>query len=320
MAPGPKPEPDVSNERFLHSYLDVACWLRVVSARQYVSIACSQKSTRIEKLAAIASFYQTTGLVQEDALSMYTALSFWSLDKSKLLPDILERISVRSGDPSRKVSPTYATDLNDKYFQNTKRLDIYARPYLTQVMSFSDDELPAIFGVNWKKHPSVKIVAKNQRAFWDKMGEHIRQLVEPSLNPKSEFIAACHNKIKHGPQVIMGTVSDAASERGLSFPSLDGSVSFETIRILLKGARTQETQDEIESDVRVAPFLVTDENNLERLFSALVMASVAIYTLGTWVLNTNFPDMQRQFKVSPELQKMIDRSLNNSRLKLNFSQ
>jgi hypothetical protein len=307
LAPGPKSEQPISNEQFLTSYLDVACWLRMLSARQCLSVVEDATSPKLEKLAAITAFYQTAGLVVEDALSMYVAWSLWTLDKSKLLPDILERVSLRLREPSSALSPTYAKETQAKYVGSNKRLDVYARTYLMQLMRTHDDDLPRVFGVNWKKHPSVKLVAQHQRPTWDRMGYFFRGCLDPLVNPKGALLASCYNKIKHGPQLVVMSLASAALDRGLEINAEDGPESDTTIRLLLSGARTQETQEEAENNVRSAPFLLLDTENLRNwYFQQIVHISNALYIHGTWIFNTTFITRKRsQAIISDEVKKII---------------
>ena len=162
-----------------------------------------------------------------------------------------------------------------------------------------DDDLPRIFGVNWKKHPSVKLVPRDQRPIWDRMGYYIRSYLDPLVNPKGELLASCHNKIKHGPQLVVMSPAPAASGRGLVIDANDGPLSETTIRLLLRGARTQETLEEAEHNVRIAPFLPLDAQNLRRwYFQQIVHTSIALYTHGTWVFNTTFITRKRSLALA----------------------
>lgn len=307
LALGPRTEQAISNDQFLNSYLDVACWLRLLSSRQYLSVVEDRKSSKLEKLAAVASFYQTAGLVVEDALSMFVAWSLWALDKSKLLADILERVSPRLGEPGTTLPPTYAREIQHKHLSTDKRLDVYARAYLTQLMSVPDDDLPRIFGVNWKKHPSVRLVPKDQRPEWDRMGCHMRAGLEPLLDLKGALLASCYNKIKHGPQLVVMSPSSAQLNRGFEVDSESGAQSEPTIRLLLSGARTQETPEEQRDSVRIAPFLVLDAQNIRRwYFQQIVHTSIVLYTVGTWIFNTTFVNSRRPLAIrSSELEQIL---------------
>lgn len=307
LALGPKTEQAISNEQFLNSYLDVVCWLRLLSSRQYLSVVEDRKSSKLEKLAAVASFYQTAGLLVEDALGMFVAWSLWALDKSKLLVDILERVSLRLGEPRTTLAPTYAPEVQDKYLRTDKRFHVYARAYLTQLTRVHDDDLPRIFGVNWKRHPSVKLVPKDQRPVWDRLGYYMRGGLEPLLDPKGALLASCYNKIKHGPQLVVMSPLSATLNRGFRVDSESRTESEATIRLLLSGARTQETPEEQRDNVRIAPFLVLDAQNIRRwFFQQIVHTSNVLYTIGTWIFNTTFVDSKRPLVIrSAELEQII---------------
>lgn len=301
---GPTPEPAISNEQFLNSYLDAGCWLRLLSSRQYLAVVENPKSSQLEKLAAVASFYQTAGLLVEDAIGMHVAWSLWALDKSRLLADILDRVRLRLSEP-RSPKPTYFKDIQSTYVHTDKRLDVYARAYLTQLLASAHDDVPRLLGVNWKKNPSAKLVSKDQRATWDRMGYLMRESLEPLLDRKGNLLASCHNKIKHGPQLVVMPPSAAASRRGLS---LDGNIDAEaepTIRLLLSGARTQETQEEAQDSVRIAPFLLLNAENLRRwYFQQIVHISNVLFFNGTWIFNTTFVAHKRPLGRAPELEQI----------------
>ncbi|MDO9005132.1 MAG: hypothetical protein Q7V20_16935 [Aquabacterium sp.] len=304
---GPNSEQDISNEQFLNSYLDYGCWLRVVTSRQQLDVIENKNSSELQKLAALASFYQTAGLVVEDALSMHIAWSLWQLDKSKSLPDILERLSLRLSSPKGDLPESYASDIKQKYITTKKRVDIYPRQYLNDLLSLSDEELPATFGINWKRHPSVKLVPPELRLFWNNLGHYIRGCVEPLASPKGALLASCYNKIKHGPQLTIMAPAAAAKYRGFEYPDVEHFMQEPTIRLLLQGSRTQETPEETQANERVAPFLVADAPNMRRwFFQQIAHTSNALYINGTWIFNTTYIDRKRPFKIeSPELLSII---------------
>lgn len=287
LARGPSPEPDISNVEFLSSYLDYTCWLRMLSARQQLAIL-EGTATEIEKLAALAMFYQLTGTVVEDALSMYVAWSIWSEDKSRKLPDILERISLRLATPPKPLSSQYSTEIKERYASTTKRVDVYAREYLLQIMQVGDDLLPNQFGIAWKRNPSVKLVPKELAAFWNKLGPYLRECLRPIVNPKGALLAACYNKIKHGPQISVNSTIGAARARNFPSEFLEHAGDRVSIRLLLQGARTQETDQEFADQIRVAPFLPFDSGNARRwFFQHIAHTSNALFIHGTWLYNSN---------------------------------
>jgi hypothetical protein len=304
LAIGPRAEQSISNEQFLNSYLDVACWLRLLSSRQYLSVVEDHSSSRLGRLAALASFYQTAGLIVEDALTILVAWSLWALDKSRLIADILDRVSLRLSEPHVTLPPTYARMIQDKYVKTDKRLDVYARAYLTELMTVSDADLPSTFAVNWKRHPSVKLVPKDQRPMWDRLGYDMRNGIAPLLDPKGALLASCYNKIKHGPQLILMSPLSGQLNRGFEVDSESAVQSEPTIRLLLRGARTQETPEEQRDNVRIAPFLVLDAQNIRRWhFQQIVHTINVLYIIGTWIFNTTFIGTKRSMAItSPEVE------------------
>lgn len=291
-------EPDVSNDDFLSAYLEYSCWLRMISARQCLSTLENKDSRTLERLAAIASFYQTAGIVVEDALSTYIAWSLWACDKSRFIPDILERISLRLSEPKSTLTLDYVAETRKKYKETNKRIDIYAREYLQLLLQNTDDELPGIFGIEWKKNPSVKLVPRELMPSWSSLGNHIRECIIPLVNPKGALLASCYNKIKHGPQITIMSMMKASTARGLPNEAIVGLDTSETIRLLLNGSRVQETDDEFAQHIRAAPFLLPDAENMKRwFFQQIVHISNSLFIHGTWLYNSNFKDRQRKFRI-----------------------
>lgn len=287
LAKGTRPEPDISNQDFLGSYLDYSCWIRMISARQQLTVLEGDTSD-IDKLAALATFYQLAGIVVEDALSMYIAWSMWNEDKTQAIPDILERISLRLSEPSTPLPDHYASEIKQKYLTTKKRIDIYARDYLIQILKVDDDMLPQQFGIAWKRNPSVKLIPKKLLPFWNTLGNFLRECLLPLVNPKGALLAACYNKMKHGPQISIASATNAAKSRGVSEEALEGHGSAVSIRLLLRGARTQETDEEFRDQVRAAPFLPLDAPNARRwFFQHIVQTSNSLFISGTLLHNSN---------------------------------
>lgn len=184
LATGTTPEPDLTNQQFLASFLDYSCWLRPLAAKQSLSIVQQTSAGKLDKLAALAAFYQTAGLAVEDALTMYIAWSLWSHNKSQSIPTILERLFLRLNEPSHVLAATYATDVAHRMLNSDKRVDVYARAYLTQVMNVSDKKLPNAFGIAWKLNPSVKLVRRDMLPSWNKLGEHMEGEYTSLSGPK----------------------------------------------------------------------------------------------------------------------------------------
>lgn len=295
VAPGPTPEPPIDNRAFLQSYLDLGVWLRVVAAATQLDILRSKQSSRIQKLSALSVFYQQAGLQAEDTLSNLVAWSVWSHDRSQTLADLLHRTSLRlSQCPSSLRSDNYALSVRDSFLQSAKRVEIYAQEYLRSLASVPDPKLPALFGIPWKRHPSVYSVRPNQRKWWDMLPATLRQLIDVLGGRNSDLLASCYNKMKHGPQMVFADPTDVAGARGHPQALPTGRIE-PSIRLLLKGARTQETNEEFDKSTRVAPFLYGDSENARRwLFESFLHTAIVMSACGTWIFNFNFPDARRE--------------------------
>lgn len=270
----------------------------MISVRHSLLIVANEKSSSLERLAAMANFYQTAGAVVEDALSTYIAWSLWAYDKSKLIPDILERITLKLGEPRSAVNLNYELEIKKKYLETTKKIDIYARDYLQLLLKNTDHDLPNIFGIEWKKNPSVKLVPKNLLSSWNSLGSNIRECLMPLVDSNGGVLASCNNKIKHGPQITIMPMLNAFNARGLPTGDLAALDNLDTIRLLLNGARVQETADETIHAHRAAPFLLPDAANMKRwFFQQIVHLSNILYIHGTWLYNSNFKDQQRKFRI-----------------------
>lgn len=295
VAPGPTPEPDIDNRTFLQSYLDVGVWLRVVAAASQIDILRSKQSSKLQKLSALTVFYQQAGLQAEDTLSNLVAWSVWSHDRNQNLADLLHRTSLRlSQCPSSQCSDNGALAVRERFLHSTKRVEIYAQEYLRSLASMPDSKLPAFFGIPWKRHPSVHSVRPNQRKWWDTLPATVRQLIDVLGGRNSDLLASCHNKMKHGPQMVFADPTDVAGARGHPRALPNGSIE-PSIRLLLKGARTQETNEEFDKSARVAPFLYGDSENARRwLYESFLHTGIVMSACGTWIFNFNFPDARRE--------------------------
>lgn len=308
LGKGSSSEPSITNEKFLSSYLDHICWMRMISARQQLAVVENQSSGDTEKLAALSMFYQIAGMVAEDALSSYIAWSIWSKDKSLLIPDLLERLSLRLSEPSKPVNATYPSEIFNKVKTSNKRVDVYARAYLNELSRVSDSDLPNVFGINWRRNPSVKLVPKKMLPFWNSLGSYLRENLSPLVSVQGDLLSMCHNKIKHGPQILAMSLIEAAYSRGFTTDQISELSLLKTVRLLPNGSRVQETDEEFLNRHRVAPFLLMDAENMRRwFFQHIVHTSNSLYIHGTWMYNSNFPELKRSMTiVSKDIVNIIE--------------
>jgi hypothetical protein len=246
-------------------------------------------------LAALTSFYQLAGQAVEDILTNLVAWSIWTDDKSKSLADIFERLSLRLSVPSAPVGEDYISEIKTKYRDTKKRVDIYPREYLRELLKCTDAELPNAIGIEWKRFPSVKLVPKEIQPLWDKLPSLVREVMAPLTTGRGDLLAACYNKAKHGPQLVVSRPNEALSSRGLSVDDMSSVQSNAmTVRLLMDGARTQETQEEVQSGTRIAPFLVDDLHNIKNVyFQQIVHQASSLYSLGTFIFNSTYREHKR---------------------------
>lgn len=256
LIPGPRSEPDVTSQEFLESFLDVGVWIRIINAAAFLTTLRTPTSSPLQRSAAVVGFYQQAGMQAEDALSNLIAWSVWAKDKSRTLPDLLSRTSLRFSAPARALPADYGRAIQAQFMETTKRVEVHPREYLTSISQVRDEELPAVFGIPWKRNPSVKDVPRSQWKQWHLLPHTLREMLRTTLGNNSDLLANSYNKIKHGPQLMCVSPALVAERRGL--PTGDIEDPRPAVRILLKGARTQETREEIAASKRVAPFLYDD--------------------------------------------------------------
>lgn len=219
------------------------------------------------------------------------------MDKSQKLPDILNRIVLKLTDPKNPKDVKSRDEVIRKFSESDKQLIIYARHFLLETLNCPDHEVPKRFGINWKRNPSIKLVKKDQRKVWDNLGDNIRKSLDPILQPNNELISSCYNKIKHGPQIIFDNLQNSALSRGFSEEQLKNlKLEKKTVRVLLNGARTQDSDDEIKDSIRCAPFLVFDKENIQQILYKNVYYIFTIqFVHGTWLYNSTYIDDKRSF-------------------------
>ncbi len=295
LAAGPNPEDPISNEQFLSSFLDYGCWFRSVAAHVHLQTLERTDAQPIERLAALTAFYQLAGQAVEDVLSNLIAWTIWADDKNQSLPDIFDRLSLRFNIPEKPIDDKYIAVIKKKFRETRKRVDLHPREYLRALLEFSDAELPILLGIVWKRNPSVKLVPSKFRQLWDRLPKFIRGTIRPLTTDSGALLAACYNKVKHGPQLVVSRPIDGALGRGHSIEDIErDQASTLSVRLLMDGARTQETTEETKDSIRVAPFLIDDRSNIKRwYFQQLVHTASALYTIGTWIFNTTYKDKKR---------------------------
>ena len=305
LASGPKSEPPIGNKAFLESHLDHGIWLRVMSAAAIVEALRQPKLTMLQKLSLVTEFFQLAGAAHEDSLANWISWSIWSKDKSRSLPRILNRLQLRFS-KFKGTEANHFSETRKKVLETGKRVDVYPGVYLQGLLSNTKkDWLPSEFGIPWKPHASRKGFNSDELyAFWQKLPMNISETIVPLIEDQRNLISALYNKIKHGPQLMVFEDPVSCLE-GRGFTSDQISDIFRNmgpqIRLLTDGDRTQESQDEINNHIRVAPFLRGDFANLFRCLNDILLQNATMLgVVGTFIFNATFPDSKRFILVKDE--------------------
>jgi hypothetical protein len=236
---------------------------------------------------------QLLGQGIEDALSSLIAWSVWCRKPELRLADVLARMSLRFAAPKKEVPAGYLELVQNSFSKDDRRVEIYPRHYLRQLLDCPDEELPQRLGIPWKKHPNSRLApTPSARQIWPHLPRMLRDTIVPMTDEKGALVAASYNKIKHGPQLVVEPWLCAAQKRGLEGPELSAHGATDlALRILLDGARTQETEEERDASIRVAPFLLDDSRVIEEWYFRHLLGNAALlFQFGTTVFNARFPD------------------------------
>ncbi len=296
-APGPVAEGPVENQPFLSSFLDYGVWMRVAAAHSHLVVLEDKTASEVQRLGALAGFYQQLGLSVEDTLTNLVVWSVWGTDRQKSLADLMDRIVLRFTRPQKTLGVSYVDEVRAKLISTSKRVDVYPREYLTRIVDQHPTSLPQQFGIPWKRNPSVKLVPKDLEPYWTPLPKMLREAIDPFTKPRGDLLAACYNKLKHGPQAVIMSPIDAGISRGHSRErAIEETVDQPTIRLLLDGARTQETAEELTKGNRIAPFLIGDLENIRRFFFQVILHnSNMLHMVGTWIFNSVYQNSRKSF-------------------------
>jgi hypothetical protein len=143
---GSTPEPPVTNEFFLASFLDYGVWIRVVAARVHLTTIMSAGAEPLDRIAALGQMTQLFAQAVEDTLSTLIAWSIWATKRELLLADILNRISLRLAVPKKEVPAGYTAEIQGKVAASSGRVEVYPRRYLRELIDCPDKDLPGRLG------------------------------------------------------------------------------------------------------------------------------------------------------------------------------
>lgn len=161
-------------------------------------------------------------------------------------------------------------------------------------------------GIPWKEVPSVKLVPKDQIPLWKALPHLSKEMLRTLADRKSILLATSYNKLKHGPQmVVMSPYQRAVEQRGLpeTPESARGQIDVLHVRLLFDGARTQETQSDLDESTRVAPFLIHQPDVIEGVMINHATAAHSMRMLAYWLYRCVFGSTL-EWKADPALVKI----------------
>lgn len=205
------------------------------------------------------------------------------------LADLLGRIFISSR-PSDGETNSYHELVAGRLLHNTStRVDVQSRAFVHSLGRLSSQDLLLWLGIQWKRNTSVKDIDRRERDQWnwDDLPNLASWIISALSEESSLLLTASYNKLKHGPQMVIMSVRNAAiKKRALPADEVLGiTPDVEYVRLLLRGARTQEEPGELERGVRVAPFLLHDAYFIDKvLYDIMLHLAMSVNRLGYWVL------------------------------------
>jgi len=239
-------------------------------------------------VAAVICFYQQIGMFYEDIAANLIAWGAWGQDRGCLLADLMERISLKRGVSTLLgAGPYHEVAVRQLLGSKKGRCPISPFDFLKSLSSISGERLLAFLGLPWKRHMSVKQIAKSDRGVWEQLPERLHELVETVGGDRSELVTLAYNKVKHGPQIVISDVFTVAAKlRGFDAVACRNALPVgEHVRLLFRGATTQENPQDRQKGKHLAPFLLDDPAALSNiLFGTIVGSALEMAHVGHFLL------------------------------------
>lgn len=312
---GSHPEPTISNEELLRSYLHFGAWLRLRAALPHVETLVSDQATQFDRICACVAFFEQMGMLYEDIVGNFIVWATWLRHSQLRLADLLKRVHLSRISNSSRVESNYFEDVLSRLATGDKSVSVNPAFFMEHLFGLSGPDVLRTLGIHWKPVPSVKAVPTGWWSEWKQLPIGTEELVKHIGNKKNELLTAFYNKIKHGPQMVVSNVQDVAiAKRGLPEDARLRLPPGEYVRALMDGSRTQEHIDEIEGR-RVAPFLIHDPYFVEKLFyDSMVPNAFYMWKLGTWLgwmllrisPDTDFDPSLRKIRDTASRRAMVD--------------
>jgi hypothetical protein len=267
---GELPEGAISNEAFVRSLYQYGIWLRPFAARDHLANAVSATDGSVPRIASAAGFYTQLAAQTEDAESLFIAFAAWRNDRTALLADILDRIQIVDA-PTSRIDGQAAFDAALKrLLQTTKRVRVDRRSAMEFLTALPAARLIEVLGVPWRPKPSVQLFSARVQNDLARFPEQLKHVMSLHCDYARANLDASHNKIKHGPQVVIDSIQQCAMRRNIAGLPLQ-LPNRSMLRILLSGARTEQSDLEDHSRLSPAPFLNDDPSALLKLFHRTMM-------------------------------------------------
>lgn len=285
---GEKPEPPVSNGDFLVSLLQYGLWLRSFAARDHL-LSARQEKSGIHRMSSAVGLHTQLGAHSEDIETLVVAFAAWESNRELLMADILSRVNLVS-DPDNKKNRIDGKDSFTRKLRDLAIRDVRIdrSSCLAYLASLGNEELLSTLGVPWQaRFPSTFAPTFAQKAY-AVLPTALGDLLKRRTDEARGKLRHLYNKIKHGPQVYVANPRERGGCRGLTMGGVsmgDLALGFNEplVRLLLDGARTQETDEEIRAMKAMAPFLIHSQTTLDRIVyntmvheATLMMAIVRI--------------------------------------------
>ena len=305
-AKGRTAEPSITDEEMLQSFITYGAFLRVLAAWNQVHVLRKPESTEAEKIAASAAFYQQLSLFLEDALATFLAWGLWKRSGGRLA-DKYAAISFRRDSSSFQKALAFS-ELVSALTCRKQSKTVIAPAVLGKSLAATD---PAVLlntiGVSWKPYAAAPLRRGRQSGEWTQLFNQTKSLCETLGQDAIRRLTEYHNKIKHGPQVIIQSPFEVLERRGLSASEAStkqlGLLPVGYLRILLAGSRVERNEYEERERIRIAPFVIhAPASYIEhRFFGTLVFGAFTLRLVALWVYRFrfgSFPDETLDKKIA----------------------
>lgn len=319
---GTNDESPVSNEEFLSSYCTNGVWLRAVNSSLYfralqeilgesssegTSLASKNHLPVATHLCYAIGLYQELALQLEDAASMLVSLASWAIEPSANVADLLERVFiVSSSKPPGKLDPRpYHIAIAQDLAHTTRRIPLNLKQFAPSIVKEDGKGILRYLGLPWAEHVSTRVRPAEKKLEWNALPHFADELIDTLFQEKSSLVKEYHNKLKHGPQIVLTSVQTAIEHRG--FTEVPHEMTSDLrVRLLLNGSQTDVPSSEhiaangqddhrIDSD-QPAPFLYHEIDRLKNLIDHMLLPTAnEMFAIAKWIYFRRFKDWPPEY-------------------------